>query len=282
MYSNENTCLNQLIQNYRSPESSLLSNMIARNESISVDSLLFENGADGAIRLVFQLVKLENAVLYLPKNSYEEYQNIAEILDVSVVMYDMDEVSEIVREINQNNYILICNPSNPTGECHNLDSLVEESECKIIVDECYIEYSTQNTVIKKVSSKLIVIRTFSKVFCSPGIRIGYILSSEKIINKLKRFRLPYPVSNVSLDIAKKIYREREFFLKKAEYLKEKQVGYSKKFENAGYQVSRSVTNFFSVYYKSTAEKLNIIELAFKNKLVVKDNMYKGLVRLNVE
>ena len=69
----------------------------------------------------------------------------------------------------------------------------------MVVDEAYHMYGSQTaaSLIKKYE-KLIILRTFSKSFGLPSLRLGYILSNKNMIKILDTYRLSYE-SNLLVD-----------------------------------------------------------------------------------
>ena len=69
----------------------------------------------------------------------------------------------------------------------------------MVIDECFIEFTKrQNESLIKTaihSQYLIVVRAFTKIYGIPGVRLGYLAASEKMVECLKR---QLPEWNVSL------------------------------------------------------------------------------------
>ena len=102
--------------------------------------------------------------------------------------------------------IYLVNPNNPTGiktSSKALRSFCERASAHshIIVDEAYIEYiGMQESLADMIRSneRIIIVRTFSKIYGLAGLRIGYLMAHPDTINKLKPLRI---WNNDSLSIA---------------------------------------------------------------------------------
>ncbi len=90
--------------------------------------------------------------------------------------------------------VYIVNPNNPCGysvDPSGLEKLISEfGSTLFIVDEAYIEFATIGSMVSRVSqfSNLLVARTFSKAFGLAGLRLGYVCSSNRVINTLNKIR----------------------------------------------------------------------------------------------
>ena len=122
-------------------------------------------------------------------------------------MYTKENLSfpleELLGMINESvKLIVICNPNNPTGtpvSIENIEKIVNKAPNAIIlVDEAYFEYSNLTAVplIKKYPN-IIVLRTLSKAFGLPSLRVGYIVASSNYINELLKVRGPYDVNMIA-------------------------------------------------------------------------------------
>lgn len=101
--------------------------------------------------------------------------------------------------------IFLASPNNPTGnqfDKNEILNLIENFRGLIIIDEAYVEYG-KYSLIKNILdyNNLVILRTFSKAWGLAGIRIGYAISSKKIIEMFKEYSSPVSFSPLSLEIA---------------------------------------------------------------------------------
>ncbi|MFQ6081781.1 MAG: histidinol-phosphate transaminase [Candidatus Aminicenantia bacterium] len=149
--------------------------------------------------------------------------------------------------------IFIANPNNPTGtmvteeEVDNFLAKVPE-EIIVIFDEAYKEYITRpdypdGTKYIRQGKKVIVLRTFSKIYGLAGLRVGYGISQKEIINVLRRTKTPFNVPRSSqqgalsaLEDKQHVRKSRELNFKQREFLQ-------KELTKLGLEVIPSVANF---------------------------------------
>ncbi|MCC6927807.1 MAG: histidinol-phosphate aminotransferase family protein [Gemmatimonadaceae bacterium] len=103
--------------------------------------------------------------------------------------------------------IFICNPNNPTGTMHGIADLLRfvgqvnarSPESTVLVDEAYFEYvddPAYGSAIPEAvrNPRLLVSRTFSKVYGMAGIRAGYAIGHPETIRRLQPWRTPSGIS----------------------------------------------------------------------------------------
>lgn len=158
---------------------------------------------NGAAELINALGNILNGKMYLPKSVFHEYVRCFKncsfnIFDMKQNNYRYD-VSEIYKNIDKNDIICIVNPDNPTGafiEYEDIIFIIEECNRKnktIIFDESFIDFAKKdirytllsNDILNKYKN-LIVVKSISKSYGVPGIRLGVIASGNpEFINSIK-------------------------------------------------------------------------------------------------
>jgi threonine-phosphate decarboxylase len=98
--------------------------------------------------------------------------------------------------------VFLCHPNSPTGrasdrrELKALFGAADRARAWVVVDESFAEYCGAQTCVPWLSSytRLVVLRSFTKFYGLPGLRIGYSLSSRRIASALKRIQPPWTVN----------------------------------------------------------------------------------------
>tara|TARA_Y100001968_G_scaffold331298_1_gene385535 strand:- start:871 stop:1983 length:1113 start_codon:yes stop_codon:yes gene_type:complete len=110
----------------------------------------------------------------------------------------------------------ITNPHNPTGQLwskHSIESLLNEYEL-VICDEAFLPLvpnGEQQSVINLVekNQNLIVIRSLTKLFSIPGLRLGYAIGSPDRLRKWSEIRGPWPLNGIAISAGEKIMTDTE-------------------------------------------------------------------------
>ncbi|ATF49063.1 histidinol-phosphate transaminase [Citrobacter freundii] len=186
----------------------------AQYAGVKPEQVLVSRGADEGIELLVRAFcePGQDAILYCPP-TYGMYSVSAETIGVecrtvpTLADWQLD-LQGIADKLNGVKVVYVCSPNNPTGQLINpqdLRSLLEMTQGKAIVvaDEAYIEFCPQATLAGWLTEypHLVVLRTLSKAFALAGLRCGFTLANEEVINLLLKVIAPYPLSTPVADIA---------------------------------------------------------------------------------
>jgi histidinol-phosphate aminotransferase len=161
---------------------------------------------------------------------------------------DVDKAVDVLLE-RQPDITFVTSPNNPTGQSVPLDdlsTLVAKAPGIIVVDEAYIEFSSQPSAVSLLDSyghKLIVCRTMSKAFAFAGGRLGYLIAAPAVVDALQLVRLPYHLSLLTQAAARAALRHRDATLGSVAKLVAERDRVVQALAAMGYQVVPSDSNF---------------------------------------
>ena len=96
--------------------------------------------------------------------------------------------------------VCVARPNNPTGVSVPLEvirALHDHSQALVVVDEAYAEFAGDDAVGLLDLPRLVITRTFSKAFRLAGLRLGYLLAHEWVLDDLRKVRLPYHLDTIT-------------------------------------------------------------------------------------
>ena len=110
--------------------------------------------------------------------------------------------------------IFLCSPNNPSGNSfrrEDLLKLVQSFDGLVVVDEAYIDFSTQDSLIEELSNypNFIITQTLSKAYGMAGIRLGICIASEEIIAILNKIKPPYNINTLTQERAIDSLQDKE-------------------------------------------------------------------------
>ena len=198
------------------PDKEPLERLIAKQNQLLPTQVLCTNGGDEAIMILMRMIK-ENYQMILPLPAFSQYtwgvkswqQDALVVPPRENLAIDVDAtIAQIKRA--KNSVTIITRPNNPTGEAiANADLLAilqaaQTTNSWVFLDEAYIEFAEFDSVVANLLpeyNNLVILRTFSKAYGLAGIRLGYILGSESLIEAFRVRCMPFNIATPSLQVA---------------------------------------------------------------------------------
>ena len=203
--ANENPFENG-VNRYPDPQQKTLKRRIAQLKSVSENQILFGNGSDEVLDLVFRAFcepNIDNIITLPPTyGMYSVLANLNAIENKEVVLTDefQPNIQKIMESINENTKIIfLCSPNNPTGNSFSEDSIMtilNSFNGLVVLDEAYIDFSEKESWLNQLDNypNLVITQTLSKAYGMAGIRLGILYASEVIIGILNKIKPPYNVN----------------------------------------------------------------------------------------
>ena len=278
----------------RYPESQLheLVSEIAEYSGVSDSQVII--GGDGADEIIDVLAKTfiepgDEFIVPLPSYMYYEYLLKQYGAKPVYAKWDLnenrlDEQSIFDSVTPKTKMMFLCTPNNPTGTLIDKEVLKriasKNPEVLIVIDEAYFEYSevTNRDLIDEFDN-IFIIRTMSKVLGLAGMRIGYGLACEEIIEYMHRIKPVFSLTRLSFVAALNTFRDRDYIeesIKKG--IKSRQYLYDEVSKIDGLEVFPSKSNFMLIRVKDTGFTASELALELMKKgIIVRDcTSFKGL------
>lgn len=210
--ANENPFENG-VNRYPDPQQRGLKAILAEQKGIKEENILLGNGSDEVLDLLFRAFcepKQDNIITLPPTyGMYKVLSGINLVENREVLLNDdfQPNVEGILNTIDSNTkLIFICSPNNPTGNSFStsiIEELLTSFNGLVIIDEAYIDFSSEESWISRLSDypNLIVTQTLSKAYGMAGIRLGLCMASAEIIAVLNKIKPPYNVNQLTQDKA---------------------------------------------------------------------------------
>lgn len=183
--------------------------------------------------------------------------------------------------------IMICNPNNPTASYLGtkeltdfIKSLPEHVIC--VVDEAYIEFATDPdcaTMIPLIHDhKVVVVRTFSKIWGLAGARVGYSLANAEISRYIRSCILTFNVNKMVIAAARASLTDKEFLQASWENNKEGKEYLMEELKGFGWKVWPSQSSF--LYVTETKMEPSVIAKEMEKRgIIIRGNL--GFLRISI-
>ncbi len=220
--ANENSLGSPLMKwynRYPDPHQQQLKLAISQVKTVDPSQIFLGNGSDECIDLLFRCFcepGKDNTIICPP--TYGMYEVSAAINDIEIrrarltpeFQPDLEAIESQVDD--KTKIIWICSPNNPTANSiryHEIEVLLNNFPGLVVVDEAYINFSKQRSLIRELSEypNLVILQTFSKAWGLAGLRLGMAFASAEIIELLDRVKPPYNINQATQDLALQALRE---------------------------------------------------------------------------
>jgi histidinol-phosphate aminotransferase len=119
--------------------------------------------------------------------------------------FDIERLIETCRR-ERARMMVLNSPNNPTGSAlpeQAVEQILDHTESLVVCDEAYQDFGGPTAIpLLSRSSRLVVLRTFSKAFGLAGLRFGVALAHPAVAREIAKGKLPYNVNVITLAAAR--------------------------------------------------------------------------------
>lgn len=206
---------------YPDPDCEELREAVANYYNINKSEVFIGNGSDEVLALSFLTFFNPGDTIIFPEISYSFYPVYAELYGINYINAKLEDdfsirVTDFFRE---NGGIVIPNPNAPTGRYMDVEEIKRilefNSHRVVIIDEAYIDFGGTSVVsLIKDYPNLLVIQTLSKSRSLAGIRLGFAIGQEELINGLNRIKNSfnsYTIDRVAAAAGVEAIKDEKYF-----------------------------------------------------------------------
>lgn len=249
----------EIISRYPDPAYTEATEHLAWFDEVHQDDVLITNGGAEAIFLTAKFFEGKKALIVQP--TFSEYERACRHyhLDVQhVFLHKQDDfrlpVDEIIDKLPWTDVMYICRPNNPTGtvveesEIRMILNLAKETGTFLVVDEAFVDFLADgngNLVpLLQDYKQLILLRSLTKMYAIPGLRIGYMLANQEIIQTIKQWQIPWSVNAIAQALIPEIVNDRSHVVTSQQYFQRELTRIWHRLTNMNFYMSPSSVNFY--------------------------------------
>ncbi|MCW3788821.1 pyridoxal phosphate-dependent aminotransferase [Plebeiibacterium sediminum] len=185
------------VRNYPDCNCVALRTRFASYYQVPFEDVMVCNGSTESFYLVAHLFKNQSSVIFTP--SFSEYEDACQLYDHQIeFVSNKESLNEVCID---NKLVWLGNPNNPDSKYYSRsflsDFIASHPSTVFVVDEAYIDLCSNGETIADLVSEydnLIVIKSFTKLYAIPGIRLGFIVTNAQRISQLKKLHMPWAVN----------------------------------------------------------------------------------------
>ena len=251
---------------------------LARVHGVPERNIFAGNGSEEAIGLVIRSVMSDEDEMVTSRNSFIMAEIYARSVGAKIVRCDESRHRVDVRQIlsavtDRTRIVYVCSPNNPTGtyttagELRHLHAELP-ADVLLIMDAAYGEfvdagdYDTGQALFSP-GGRLVVTRTFSKAYGLAGLRIGWALAPDHIIDAVNRLRTPFNTNQAAMRAAVAAVQDQDYLERVVERVRETREGFAASLRELGLSVVPSHANFLLLTFPAGGNQAEQLDAALQ-------------------
>ena len=279
-----------ILSSYPDREYTSLRNTISNYCNIPADFILPGNGSSELISLLIQERAPKHTLILGP--TYSEYSRELTFSGSTQDYYHLQETSDFRPDLEDlfhtlsdgYDFLIICNPNNPTSSAIFRDELKELlAFCKrknifVMIDETYVEFAPDISAITAVPltkqfSNLMVLRGVSKFYAAPGMRFGYgITGNSEFLKTMREKQIPWSLNSLGAFAGEMLFQDHDYYQQTRNLiLSERQKMYETIKKLPTFKIYPAYANFLLVkILKDGVTSFDVFERCIQKGLMIRD------------
>ncbi len=288
---------------YPEPRGRSLCKKLALGHGIKEDQVILGNGAVHLIYPLFQMLKRDYQRAIIVEPTFFEYRLALQSSGIQIQSHILKEerdfslhLPSLMRLWKRKDLIILCNPNNPTGGVipreilQEILSHLEKRESLLFMDEAFMDFlSPDESLIQSRESfhRLFILRSLTKFYSLPGLRMGYGIGDTKIIQRLKERIPPWSMNHLAQKAALWSLDDSNFQAKTCSFIREEREYMVESLKELPVKVFPSKSNFLLVKLESTqVESSELIRALLARGIMIRDSssfvgLKEGFFRLAI-
>jgi threonine-phosphate decarboxylase len=249
-----------IIGQYPDPAVRGLKRKLALHHDIDEQSIVIGNGAAELIDLIIRSLQPQLTTLAVP--CFDEYGDAVRKIGGTVYEIKLAADKQFVLDpgavqlnsaATTESLFMLGSPNNPTGQLvePELIRMLLNKGAYVVVDEAFMDFvpdESRYSLIREAArnERLFVIRSMTKFYSIPGIRLGYIVGTPRGLSGLRRLQIPWSVNSLAQLIGEAVLDETDFAARTLEWLKEERPWLTAQLQAIGFEVCPSAVNYLLI------------------------------------
>ena len=200
-----------------------LKDAIAAYVNVNISTIAIGSGVMPLLGAVLNALRPHRCLVPIP--AFAEYRKILYASGTECCPFPLTQntqfsldTARVIAELKATGAqaLLLANPQSPSGRLMCTKDLLQLQEAAFelgattIVDEAFIDYAPEESLAQSAanSTGLIVLRSLTKFFAMPGLRVAYAVSCQKIRVAMESCVPAWPVSSIAAEAARMVLQDR--------------------------------------------------------------------------
>lgn len=276
-----------------------LKESLANLYNVSSKNVVIGSGSDQVIEFIMHAKLDPNKAILSAGVTFAMYGIYAQHIGAKIYktkghQHNLNELKALYNQHkNEIKVVFLCLPNNPLGECLDASEVYEfissvDSDTLVVIDGAYMEFAKFKDSKKAINPKDIVtlsnaiyLGTFSKAYGLGGMRVGYGIANELIINGISKLRAPFNITTPSLAAAIAAIKDQNFIAQTLQNnLKEMSI-YEKFAQDNHIEFIPSYTNFITFVFDNSKNSTKICDNLLRKGIILRNLQSYGLNAIRI-
>jgi histidinol-phosphate aminotransferase len=289
----------QATQAYRYPDDTMhvLKEALSSRFGIAPEAFIIGAGSDQVIELISRAYLEEGSCVLMTQVTFAMYEIYARQMGAQIVRtpsyaHRADEILAAY-EAYRPKIIYLCTPNNPTGDAISRAEVLRiidavDRETLVVVDGAYMEYAAAKDADYAITPSdliayphVIYLGTFSKAYGLGGLRVGYGIAQEALIQALYKLRPPFNVTTLSLHAAVAALEDQAFVEASIALHQSELARYEAFAAMHGLSYIESYTNFITYRLNDRYNSSEIADRLLRQGVIIRDLASYGMNAIRI-
>lgn len=268
----------RIVSHYPNPEATELRYLLSRQLDVPGECIAIGAGADSLIHAALRALQPKRCLIPIP--AFSEYERACRAYGCQIITlpltaeWSLDRQSLDVAEAGD--LIVFNNPHNPTGACASREAMLDRIEtvracgCFVLADEAFIDYAPHAAITSEAATRpgVIAIRSLTKFFGCPGLRVGYAVAAPETARSLAAQLPAWPVTSLALNALAEALRDVDYARTAIERNQQARTQLSAALRSLGIHVFPAAANFLFLRLPDSFPALQVRDLLIREHAIV--------------
>ena len=276
------------VERYPDSQVTELRQRLSERLGVAQENILVGSGTTELIRLIALTYFRQGDPILLLEPTYGDYEVACRLTGARPVKhharekdnftFKIEEVVDIIRKRHPRG-VFICNPNNPTGKYlsrRKIETVMEAMEDSLLIlDEAYVAFveASWNPFGLTERGNVVVLRSMTKDYGLPGLRLGYAVARREIIDSLRPVLPPWNVNAIAQKVGVDVLEKEEYLRQSLRQIREAKRFLTEELSRLGFKVLPSDAHYFLVKVGNAPECRNSL---LRQGILVRDCSSFGL------
>ncbi|MDR4509469.1 MAG: threonine-phosphate decarboxylase CobD [Candidatus Brocadiaceae bacterium] len=270
-----------------------LKRFIAQKIARSPDEIIVGNGSTELFYLIPRALRPEKGITFQP--TFSEFAEALKCSNTQEIPIPLEEKNAFSFSYKRKYFrdskaklAFLCNPNNPTGQLTDREVILsmarKHSDVTFVVDEAFMDFvgeSEKYSVANEVGDikNLIVVKSLTKFYGFPGLRVGYLVANADIVKMLTNYKEPWTVNSFAQYAVMEAMGDTEFISRSREFVSQEKRYLRKELSNIpGILPFKPAANFIFVkILLNTITSAFLYDLLLEHDIAIRDcSNFRGL------